>query len=145
MSATPNEAYGPQAWFLRAASSLARARSGHGVPGILLDDLCFDAQQAAEKALKALLVARGKDFPKTHAIAHLLTLLEQAGVATPDKVKRAATLTAYAVRARYPGGPPVTEADYQAALAIAADVIAWTAVSLVRREAGGLSGPRREP
>jgi len=30
---------------------------------------------------------------------------------------------------RYPGGPAVTEADYQAALKIATDVVAW-----VRRE-----------
>jgi HEPN domain-containing protein len=32
------------------------------------DDLCFDAQQAAEKSIKAVLVHREIDFPKTHNI-----------------------------------------------------------------------------
>ena len=49
-------------------------------PDILLEDLCFDAQQAAEKAIKAVLVHRGIRFPKTHAIAELLSLAAENGV-----------------------------------------------------------------
>ena len=55
----------PWEWIRRARSNLARARSHPGDPEILYDDLCFDAQQAAEKAIKALLVRRQIDFPKT--------------------------------------------------------------------------------
>jgi len=31
---------------------------------VLYDDLCFDAHQAAEKAIKAVLVSRGAAFPR---------------------------------------------------------------------------------
>lgn len=40
----------------------------------------FHAQQAAEKALKALLVQKQIDFPRTHSIGVRLVLLEQAGI-----------------------------------------------------------------
>ena len=41
-------------WLKRAKSNLARAKAGKVSEDILYEDLCFDAQQAAEKALKAL-------------------------------------------------------------------------------------------
>jgi hypothetical protein len=37
-----------------------------------LEDLCFDAQQAAEKALKALLLHRRVNFPRIHDLTELL-------------------------------------------------------------------------
>jgi HEPN domain-containing protein len=43
----------------------------------LLEGLCFHAQQAAEKALKAVLIAKGIPPPKTHNIRILLDLLPQ--------------------------------------------------------------------
>ncbi|MBN1935792.1 MAG: HEPN domain-containing protein [Anaerolineae bacterium] len=46
----------PREWLNRARSSLAKARSVQYVPEIYLEDLCFDAQQAAEKAVKAVLI-----------------------------------------------------------------------------------------
>jgi HEPN domain-containing protein len=42
----------PREWLNRARSNLSRAQSR--IPGVYLEDLCFDAQQAAEKAIKAL-------------------------------------------------------------------------------------------
>ena len=62
----------------RARSNLVRSR--RRISGVYLEDLCFDAQQAAEKALKALCIHRDIDFPYVHDLAKLLTLLEQAGV-----------------------------------------------------------------
>jgi HEPN domain-containing protein len=50
----------PREWLNRARSNLARA--GDPVPGVYLEDLCFDAQQAAEKAIKAVIIARGERF-----------------------------------------------------------------------------------
>jgi HEPN domain-containing protein len=41
----------PHEWLNRARSSLAKAREGAAFPEIYLEDLCFDAQQAAEKAI----------------------------------------------------------------------------------------------
>ncbi len=43
----------PVEWLNRAKSNLERAKMA--IPGVYLEDLCFDAQQAAEKAVKALL------------------------------------------------------------------------------------------
>jgi HEPN domain-containing protein len=136
MNDPSDQALDPKAWLRRAESSLIRARSGCGVPGILLEDLCFDTQQAVEKALKGLLIAHEVTFPKTHAIAELITLLRQEGISLPPDADCAADLTVYAVRVRYPGGPPVTEEDYRAAMQIAEEVVAW-----VRRD---LSGADRE-
>jgi len=47
----------PRDWLRRARSNLARAAQGQATPDVLLEDVCFDAQQAVEKSLKALLVA----------------------------------------------------------------------------------------
>src|SRR5690349_3031807 len=43
--------------------------------------LAFHAQQAAEKALKALLIRYQVEFPRTHAIGPLLNLCEASGSA----------------------------------------------------------------
>ncbi|TAK24195.1 MAG: HEPN domain-containing protein [Chloroflexota bacterium] len=42
----------PREWLNRSRSNLMRARRVE--VGIYLEDLCFDAQQAAEKAIKAV-------------------------------------------------------------------------------------------
>jgi HEPN domain-containing protein len=41
---------GPQEWLRHARSNLKIAESGRRFKGVLLEDLCFNAQQAAEKA-----------------------------------------------------------------------------------------------
>ena len=41
----------PREWLNRAQSNLTQARAR--IPGVYLEDLCFAAQQAAEKAAKA--------------------------------------------------------------------------------------------
>ena len=45
--------------------------------GSYLEDVCFDAQQAAQKAIKVLLIHRRVRFPYVHDLAELLTLVEQ--------------------------------------------------------------------
>jgi HEPN domain-containing protein len=47
-----------QDWLVYARSDLELARRGKS-PAILLETLCFHAQQAAEKALKAVLIHLG--------------------------------------------------------------------------------------
>ena len=75
-------------------------------------DLCFDAQQAAEKAIKALLIHLGVRFPYVHDLTELLTLVEQAEREVPQSIRQAARLTRYAVGTRYPGvSEPVTHKE----------------------------------
>ena len=91
-----------------------------------LEDLCFDAQQAAEKAIKAWLIHLGMRFPYTHDLAELLTIVEQTGQVIPERVRGAARLSDYAVEPRYPGlFEPVTPEEYEEAVAIAGEVVRW--------------------
>jgi len=93
-------------WLSRARSDLALARAKP--KGVYLEDLCFHAQQAAEKAIKALLICHRVQFPYVHDLAALLTLLERATGELPEHIRQAERLTQFAVRARYPGtgAPP---------------------------------------
>ncbi len=85
----------------------------------------FHCQQAAEKALKALLIALGRQPPKTHSIEHLLNLIEKEGISVGE-VWEAARLTDYAVEARYPDfEEPVTENEAEKALHLAKAVLKW--------------------
>jgi HEPN domain-containing protein len=108
----------------RARSNLAQAKAE--APGIYLEDLCFDAQQAAEKAIKAVLLHRGVGFPYIHDLAELLRLLEQAGQQIPPEVRVAGDLGQYATETRYPStSEPVGREEYREALAIAEAVVRW--------------------
>jgi HEPN domain-containing protein len=121
----------PREWLHRARSSLALAKTH--LPEAYLEDLCFQAQQAAEKAIKALLIRQGVVFPYVHDLARLLTILEEAGEPIPETIRNAEELTRYAVMARYPGlAEPVTEAQYEEAMATAEAVVQWAANRLGR-------------
>ncbi|HAV21216.1 MAG TPA: DNA-binding protein, partial [Firmicutes bacterium] len=54
-------------WIRRARSNLARAKQGRQSEDIMYEALCFDAQQAAERSLKGLLVFLKKNPPRTHS------------------------------------------------------------------------------
>lgn len=121
----------PVEWLNRARSNLARARAGAGLPGVYLEDLCFDAQQAAEKAIKALLLHRGIAFPFVHDLAELVTVLQQSGEQVPVAIAEAARLTRFAVETRYPSlAEAVTSDDYKRAIAIAEEVVRWVETKL---------------
>ena len=114
----------PREWLNRAKSNLALAKSR--VPNAYLEDLCFEAQQGAEKALKAVLIRRGIEFPYVHDLAQLLSLLAEDGESVPADIREAAGLTPFAVITRYPGtARPVTEQEYERAVATAEAVVLW--------------------
>lgn len=87
-------------WLRHARSNLALARQPKPDEA-LWEDLCFDAQQAAEKAVKAVLVLDTVDFPRTHQIGELLAIARQSGRHVPEELGRADTLSEYAVTTRY--------------------------------------------
>lgn len=124
----------PREWLNRAASNLARAELANRATSIYLEDFCFDAQQAAEKAIKAILIQRGVSFPYSHDIGRLLTLLERSGEKVPVSARRSERLTRFAVEARYPGlGSPVTRAEYQRAVRAARAIIHWATKLIIPR------------
>jgi HEPN domain-containing protein len=63
----------------------------------------FHAQQAAEKALKALLTRHQLEFTRTHNIGQLLRLAEPAAPGISTRLDAARDLTRHAVLDRYPG------------------------------------------
>ena len=98
---------------LRAAALLLEARTK-----LPADAVCFHVQQCAEKYMKALLVFRGTDVPKTHDIGKLTSLLPASlrPRLTPEEQRR---LTGYAAAARYPGWGEIPLAEARRAVAIA--------------------------
>ena len=111
-------------WLRYAKSDLELARI-EKPEGVLLENLCFHAQQAAEKTLKAVLIFFEIDFPRTHNIRTLLDLLPE-GVDVPQEVEESAILTDYAVESRYPRkSEPVDDEEYRQVLGLAEAVVSW--------------------
>lgn len=123
----------PLEWLNRAKSNLERAKSDTRLTGVYLEDLCFDTQQAAEKAIKAVLIHLDIEFPYVHDITDLLTILESKGHSISDEIREAGRLTRFAVETRYPGlSEPVTQDEYEKAIAIADGVVRWAEEILKR-------------
>lgn len=122
----PESAIGsPQNWLDRARSNLSLAKVSKP-DDCLWEDLCFHAQQAVEKALKALLISQGIPFRFVHDINELLLPLQERGIRLPEPLTEAVTLTGFAVMTRYPGTyEPVTEEEYQQAVRLAEAVLEW--------------------
>ena len=78
----------------------------------------FHVQQAAEKALKALLALLGRKYPLTHNLYDLFALLDEEGVAT-GFYRPLSSFTPYAVEFRCEGvGPGHASIDRAAAIAL---------------------------
>ncbi len=115
----------PGDWMARARSDFALACI-EKPSGTFWEDLCFHAQQAAEKSVKAVLLHRYIAFRFVHDLEELLTTAQQAGISIPNPVRKAVRLNDYAVRARYPDdAEPVTEDEYREAVKLAGLVLAW--------------------
>ncbi len=59
--------------------------------------------------MKALLVAQGVAFPRTHDLLLIEQLCAAAGIVIGIPLERLNALSEYAVRARYPGEEPIPE------------------------------------
>jgi HEPN domain-containing protein len=114
----------PVEWLRRAKSSLSLAHQQS--QDIYLEDLCFQAQQAAEKAIKAVYIAKGLVFPYVHDISQLLSALEKNGIPVPAAIRATSKLTIYAALTRYPGlGTPLSKEEYDEAMQMAEAVVSW--------------------
>ena len=98
--------------------------------------VCWLAQQAAEKVLKAGLVHLQLEFPRTHDLDLLRNLLPDDW-ALHDQGVDLTRLSEWAVEARYPGDwPDATVGDAQVAIRTAQSVVTSVAEHL-RRETRG--------
>ena len=113
-----------ESWIERAKSSYEIAKMEIR-NNIYYEDLCYQSQQAVEKALKGLLIYYGADPEFTHNIGLLLNELEKF-TEIPDNVKSATNVTKYAVITRYPGEyDEITKKDYEESIKIAKNCIDW--------------------
>ena len=116
-------------WLEKASHDLVTARAVLALPDGPTDTTCFHAQQAVEKALKALLTAREMRFEKVH---DLLTHFDAALAQMPELKeyrKQIASIADYAVEIRYPGeNEEPSRQDAETAVAIAACVVERIAV-----------------
>lgn len=103
-------------WLARANEDRAMVSLALSVTPPLIDPSAYHAQQAVEKALKALLVLRAAAVPRSHDIAHLLGLTGLPPGLDPIQADELAATTSWAVQTRYPdidegGGPNRDEVE----------------------------------
>jgi HEPN domain-containing protein len=90
------------AWLRKADHDLLNIQNNLAAREIPWDTVCFHAQQAAEKVLKAFLIARGRDLSKTHDLVALLAKCVECDAGLADLESDCRKLTSYGVAARYP-------------------------------------------
>lgn len=116
----------PDDWLRHAASDLHLAGIALPDPEVLRNQIAFHAQQAAEKSLKAVLVARRIYFPRTHDLEALIEMIQISGLAWPFAPAEIQALTPFAVETRYPGGfAQVTSVEAEEAVSAARRVVNW--------------------
>lgn len=106
-----------------------RLKSDAGAPGWVLG---FHAQQAVEKALKAVLSGAGIAYPRTHNLVMLVELLRRAGIALPPDADAYGRLIPFGVVLRYEDAfadeaPPACSDEFEA---IAARTLTWAQARL---------------
>jgi HEPN domain-containing protein len=89
-----------QKWLKLAEAEFAAAEGLIEI-GQALQGACFHCQQAAEKALKAWLIAHDVDPPKTHELKDLIALSTSIECRFNEFLTDADALTEYAVERRY--------------------------------------------
>ena len=121
----------PQDWLTHAKSDLNLARLARNHKTVLPEQVCFHAQQACEKALKAVLLCKGLEFPLVHDIEVLLEVAKTGGLRLPREVREAGALSPYAVEARYPGyDEDITATDIAEAIRLAECAVDWASTLL---------------
>ena len=87
----------------------------------------FHAQQAAEKLLKALLMARNIPYRKTHDLRELIDLIRDHDIKFPESLMEIRTLSPFTVEFRYDYLPAEEELpfDRQKALEMVRDLRKW--------------------
>jgi len=114
-----------RAWMAKASLDLRAAEHASKASSPLLEDVTFHAQQAAEKAMKALLTWHDVPFRKTHSLEELGRQCLALDPAMQYLVDEAAPLSEYAWKYRYPGEPgPPTGEEAADALRVAHKVVA---------------------
>jgi len=98
------------------------------IKGEIYTSSCYSCQQAAEKGLKALILAKGKIVPKVHSLDRLISELKKIGLKTLPIEENSQELDKYYISTRYPGqygGPEglYDKADAESAIKAAEEIL----------------------
>ena len=99
----------PPAWVKKAESDLLCIRNELNSSQIPWDIVCFHAQQAAEKYLKAFLVTHKAEPDYTHDLIRLLRNCAQFEASLASLEKDCRELNSYAADVRYPSFDDATD------------------------------------
>jgi HEPN domain-containing protein len=117
-----------------AARSVLRVE---GIADAIIGMLC---QQAVEKAIKAVLSAKGTEFPFTHDLERLRGFAKKSGIELPAALDDVEDLTPFARDERYGAETPLG-LDRDQALTWAAEAIAWARGIVPQPQPGQASPP----
>ena len=128
----------PAFWVRQSAGDIVIARLRQ--EGVLFEHRLFHAQQAVEKALKGVLVARGLLYPRTHNIRELIDNLRAGGVEVPEEADDAKSFTDFESLTRYPIDfaavkVQISEELCEVAAETADAVLEWAKQEIARAEA----------
>lgn len=101
-----------------------------------LEIICYHCQQAAEKAIKAIIIAKDMQggVPKLHDLTFLLRQVKQYVKIEERYYDYADTLTPYGVTIRYPNELFLEERHAKEALQYAKEILNWARQILVKEE-----------
>lgn len=89
-------------WIHKAEHDVLNIENNLASKEIPWDTICFHAQQAAEKLLKAFLIAQGQDIQRTHDLVAILSECVKITPALAQLEDDCRNLTHFAVSGRYP-------------------------------------------
>lgn len=120
-----------RAWLAKASFDLRAGEFERGADPPLSADMVFHAHQTTEKALKAFLTWHDSPFRKTHNLVELGNQCVALDAVLEPLLRRAARLTEYAWKFRYPGEPDQpTRQEADEALTLAREVYEATLARL---------------
>ena len=105
MAVDPELVEETKAWLVKASRDLRAAEALAKTSPPLFDEAAFHCQQAAEKALKGFLTWNCRVFRKTHNLEEVGEQCVSIDPSLREVVDRAAPLSEYAWKFRYPGTP----------------------------------------
>ena len=92
-----------------------------------LEIICYHCQQAAEKAIKAIIITCGAQggIPKKHNLSFLLEQVRNKVKIPEEYYDYADALTPYGIAVRYPNELGIEERHVRDALLHAQEIVAW--------------------
>ena len=103
-------------WLEFAAMDLDSAQFLLGMRPVPVEIICYHCEQAAEKLLKAVLVAADVEPPKTHDLIQLCKKCAELDEEYEALADACIELSPYGVQVRYPSNLDLNEDDMRCAL-----------------------------